>query len=132
MRRLTIMTEAVPPHSVLVVDDDDSIRTMIRRILTRAGYGVTEAADGEIAIERLAAGSYDAVVLDLMMPRVNGFEVLDYMRSHLGSRRCVIIVSAAAERTISSADAALVVNTLRKPFDLEALLAAIEDCVREE
>lgn len=124
------MTDAIPPHSILVVDDDDAIRTLVRRVLTRAGYRVSEAADGEFAIERLAGARFDAVVLDLMMPRKDGFEVLSYMREHLETRRCVIVMSAASEKTIGLVDDALVIHALRKPFDLDALLAAIQDCVR--
>ena len=124
------MTAAVPTHSILVVDDDDAIRTLVRRVLARAGYRVTEAADGEVAIEQLTHARFDAVVLDLMMPRASGFDVLTWMSEHLDSRKCVVVISAAAEKTIGSVDDSLVVNTLRKPFDLDALLAAIHDCVR--
>lgn len=118
-------------RSILVVEDDDAIRILMKRVLSRAGYLVTEATDGAVAIERLQVERYDAIILDLMMPRVNGFEVLAYMREHLDARKCVIVASAAADRTIASVDETLVISTLRKPFDLETLLGAVQRCVGE-
>lgn len=115
--------------SVLLVEDDDAIRLLIVRLLRRASYDVTEVPDGTAAIRQLQAVPYDAVILDLMMPRANGFEVLAYMREHLTPRKCVVIISAAAERTIKMVDPSLVVAVLRKPFDLQELLMAVEACV---
>ena len=115
-------------HSILVVDDDDAIRTLVMRILTRAGYRVTQASDGSVAIAAMREQNFDAIVLDMMMPRVSGFEVLTYIRAHHDGRRCVVI-SSAAVHALSPEDAALVSATIRKPFDLETLLAAVAGCI---
>jgi CheY-like chemotaxis protein len=118
-----------PSHTVLVVDDDDAIRLIVTRILARAGFVVTPAIDGQDAIEKLQQQRFDAIVLDLMMARVNGYEVIAYVREHLPGSRCVIVVSAAAERAIDVIDDAVVAAKMRKPFDLATLVGAVEKCV---
>lgn len=114
--------------SILVVDDDEAIRLLVTRVLTRAGFDVTQAADGRMAIEKLRTDRFDAIVLDLMMPNVDGFEVLRFLKEQLPGRKCVIVASAAAETTIANVDASVVHATVRKPFDLDALVAAVQQC----
>jgi len=65
---------------VLIVDDDELLRDLVRHKLTRAGFEVIEAVDGEQALERLAVEPPDVVVLDAMMPGIDGFEVLRAIR----------------------------------------------------
>ena len=113
---------------VLVVDDDDGIRALIARVLGRAGYLVAETNDGAAAIELLRQMSFHAVVLDLMMPHTNGFDVIAFIKEQLPGQRHVIVISAAADRMIDSVDETVVCAKLRKPFDLQALLAAVERC----
>jgi CheY-like chemotaxis protein len=115
--------------SVLVVDDDVAIRILVTRVLVRGGFAVTEALDGQVAIEKLAREQFDAVVLDLMMPRATGFDVIAYIRDRLPRRQCVIVVSAAAESLLNTVDDTVVRAKLRKPFDIEALVAAVRSCV---
>lgn len=64
------MNEGQPPR-VLVADDEDAIRTLVAHLLRRAGFEPVQATDGRHAIERLDAEDFDAVVLDLMMPRID-------------------------------------------------------------
>src|SRR5688572_13435617 len=71
-----------PPLRVLVVDDEEDIRVLLRAQLERAGYTVAgEAADGMEALAHCDRDLPDAVVLDLLMPRLNGFEVIPKLRS---------------------------------------------------
>ena len=70
------MFEQQPRKKVLVVDDDDAIRTMVERVLKREQYDVESARDGYEAIEKLNRNDYATVLLDLMMPRVDGHGVL--------------------------------------------------------
>jgi len=118
-----------PPRSVLVLDDDDAILLVVSRILTRAGYTDTRASDGREAIDKLRHKRFDAIVLDLMMPDVSGYEVIAHVKQHDPGRRSVIVVSAAAERAIDKAPETVVAAKLRKPFDLVALLSAVSKCV---
>jgi DNA-binding response OmpR family regulator len=68
-------------HRILVVDDDSAILELVRTRLTLAGYVVLAARDGREAIARLSERRYDAMVLDLNMPGVDGFQVLDQMKT---------------------------------------------------
>jgi len=66
---------------VLLVDDDEVVRRGVRHILEPMGWNVTEAENGQIAVEAIAAARPDVIILDLMMPKMDGFEFLDELRS---------------------------------------------------
>src|SRR5947209_3486178 len=70
---------AAMSNRILVVDDDHAIRHLVVNILERAGYDTIEAFDGQDAIEHLDHDAIDGIVLDLMMPRVDGFGVVDHL-----------------------------------------------------
>lgn len=120
-------------RSVLVVDDDDAIRTLISRVLLRADFDVAQAGNGSEALAKLRSRRFQTVVLDLMMPVMSGFEVVEYLRTNddAGAPR-IVIVSAAGERDLHSITSPLVRSVLRKPFDLPELLAAVEKCSQNE
>lgn len=119
-------------RSVLVVDDDDAIRTLISRVLVRADFEVAQAGNGSEALAKLRTRAYRTVVLDLMMPVMSGFELVDYLRDHDDAGApCIVVVSAAGERDLQSITSPLVKSVLRKPFDLPELLAAVEKCATE-
>lgn len=110
-------------RKILVVDDDDSIRLMVERVLRREKYEVDSARDGFEAIEKLGRNDYDAILLDLMMPRIDGFGVLDYLEAHrpeLGS--AVIVMSANLPAATDAARERSIARVLQKPFDLSSLL----------
>jgi CheY-like chemotaxis protein len=86
-------------EGVLVVEDDPDTRAVLRRTLERAGWGVTEAENGRVALERLAAGTPRLVLLDLMMPEMDGFEFLEAMRRRPGLRTLPVIVLTAKDLT---------------------------------
>ncbi len=115
---------------ILVVDDDDGIRRLVAAVLKRHGYEIDEAHDGQEAIDRLDAESYDAVFLDLMMPVCNGYEVLDHLDHRAPGRQCVIVMTAAGTRGTRQLNGAPVHTVLHKPFDIQDILAAAEACVR--
>lgn len=121
-----------PKKRVLVVDDDAPIRQLVGTVLRREGFHVDQAHDGQEAIEALQGAKYDAIVLDLMMPRVSGYEVLDYIQRELGSSRCVVVVSAAASQDIEKANRNVVRALIRKPFELRELTEAVRACVADE
>ncbi|WP_414475074.1 response regulator [Microvirga sp. M2] len=82
---------------VLVVDDDPMTREMLRRILSKRGWSVTEAADGFDALSALGRGAPAVVLLDLMMPGMDGFEVLDAMRREASWRDIPVVVVTAKD-----------------------------------
>src|SRR5688572_8966359 len=73
-----VMTETNRPR-VLVADDEERIRQLVAHVLRRAGFDPVEAVDGQHAIEQLDAGPFEVLVLDLMMPRVDGFGVVNHL-----------------------------------------------------
>jgi DNA-binding response OmpR family regulator len=111
----------------LIVDDDDPIRLMLSRIVERHSFVVETARDGQEAIERLRDNCYRLIVLDLMMPRVDGYAVLQYMKEHKPeSLSRTIIASAIPESEILKRVSATNVKIRTKPFDMKQLIADIE------
>jgi two-component system response regulator VicR len=95
---------------ILVVDDEPDIVQVVSGRLAREGYEVATAFDGEEALSKFAAFDPDLVLLDLTMPKLNGFEVLKQIREKYKDRwRPVIIISAQTD-----------LDTLRKSYDMEA------------
>ena len=106
---------------VLVVDDEEDVRQFVRFILEDAGYVVDCAADGQQALRSIAAGRPDLVVLDLMMPEMDGWEVLDQLQ-HTTRPPRVIVLSAFADS--ARAIKAGATDCLSKPFRFGHLLEA--------
>lgn len=82
-------------HSVLVVDDEPMARTMLRLILVRAGFEVREAEDGETALSQVAQAVPDLMILDIMMPGIDGFEVCTRLRAEVNTNEMPIIMLSA-------------------------------------
>jgi len=110
----------------LVVDDDDPIRAMLVNIVQRLDFDVDSASDGAEAIARLDDDGYDVVLLDLMMPRVDGWAVLDHMRAVDPERlRHTIIANALPPTEIARRMHVPVFTVHPKPFDVVQLIADI-------
>jgi DNA-binding response OmpR family regulator len=113
----------------LVVDDDDPIRTMLAKVVERQNLEVDTARDGVEAIERIDEDGYSVIVLDLMMPRVDGYGVLQHMQTHHPEKlRCTIIASAVPESEILKNFNVPVYRIHAKPFDMAKLIADIKHC----
>jgi CheY-like chemotaxis protein len=107
---------------VLVADDDASIRQLLSTLVRREGLEVDTATDGVEAVDLLRQNDYAAVLLDLMMPRMNGFEVVEFLREHPRERKpLVIAITAYTEETFKELDPGIVVGVVRKPFEIAAL-----------
>lgn len=106
--------------SLLVVDDDDAIRTLLELIGRRRGFTVDTAADGLEALALLRERDYDLAVIDLMMPRLSGYELLDHVAG-LPRKPLVVIATAMTDALIGDLDAAIVHTIMRKPFDVEVI-----------
>jgi two-component system response regulator MprA len=115
---------------ILVVDDDPGVRTSIQRALTFEGYEVALAADGDEALDAIAAQPPDAMVLDVVMPRVDGLAVCRRLREHGDSTPILVLTArhAVADR-VAGLDAGAD-DYLVKPFALEELLARLRALVR--
>jgi CheY-like chemotaxis protein len=115
---------------VLVVDDDDSIRMMVERVLRREQFEVESARDGFEAIEKLSKCDYATILLDLMMPRVDGHGVLRFLESnHPDPNQRVIVMTANLQGASETAQAKPVFRVLPKPFDILQLISHVRECV---
>lgn len=116
----------------LVVDDDDPIRTMLAKVIQRQNLEVDTARDGVEAIERIDEDGYSVIVLDMMMPRVDGFGVLRHMQEHHPAKlACTIIASAVPESEILKKFDVPVYRIHAKPFDMARLIEDIQHCTQD-
>jgi DNA-binding response OmpR family regulator len=115
---------------VLIVEDDPSIRKLVRVILQHAGIKADEAMNGREATELLQRKRYDLVLLDLMLPLVSGYEVLDEI-GKTDCAGCVILITAATDVDLKQVDENLVRTVVRKPFDVHKLQGIILDALNE-
>ena len=113
----------------LVVDDDDPIRMMLAKVVERQNFDVDTARDGVEAIERIDADGYSLILLDLMMPRIDGYGVLQHLQEHHPDKlTCTIIASAVPESEILRRFSIPVFRVHAKPFDMAKLIEDIHEC----
>lgn len=113
-----------PPHKVLVVDDDDSIRNLLLTLLRRRAMTCDGAADGEEAIGLLENQQYSLILLDLMMPKMDGFQVIRELRMR-GNTTPIVVVTAAGQARVSTLDPNQVKAVLSKPFEISQLVDTV-------
>jgi two-component system catabolic regulation response regulator CreB len=117
---------------ILVVEDDESIRELVRRILRTAGYTVSEASSGPEALQRLQQGPVDLILLDLMLGSTSGFEVLEESgRRGIRARSRVIMLTARnGERDFLHGWRSGVDQYVTKPFDPSALVKTVQEILQ--
>ena len=115
---------------VLVVEDDPAIRRLVTMVLQRQGYQVDVACDGLEAVLKLGVSDYDVIVLDLMMPNLDGFTFLNtFAREEPERLRKVIVTSAASPAVIRERMDREPFQLLPKPFDIGELLSTVRRCI---
>ena len=115
---------------VLVADDDQSIRQLLCTIVKREHFAVDCVPDGLHAIEMLQQHEYSLILLDLMMPRLDGFGVIQWLKEHPPLQKPIILViTAYADQKFKEVDPSLVAGVLRKPFEVGDLAGLIQSCV---
>jgi CheY-like chemotaxis protein len=123
---------AQPPCPVLVVEDDADLREMMRRTLEKGGWAVIEAANGRVALERLIEQRPELILLDLMMPEMDGFQFLEEVRKHEEWRLIPIVVVTAKDlteedhRRLSASEARVLQKGL---YSREEMLREVRDLV---
>jgi two-component system nitrate/nitrite response regulator NarL len=120
------MTEA--PLRVLVADDEDDVRLLLRLQLEARGHTVTEAADGDEALEQCRLSPPDGIVLDLLMPRRNGFEVIPVLRSEYPDI-AIVAYTAVAGDFVRNEMRRLGVPLVLKTADITPLLEILHAAV---
>lgn len=113
---------------ILIVDDDATIRALIHTVLRKRGWTSDVARDGVEALERIARCRYALIILDLMMPRMNGFELLEKLADLPATRRPLVLVLTAGG-TPKPFDGDFVTGLIQKPFDIELLLDTVTGCL---
>ncbi|MEZ5886408.1 MAG: response regulator [Paracoccaceae bacterium] len=113
---------------VLAVDDSRTIRDLLQHALTRAGYQVTLAEDGQEALDRLAEVAPDAIISDINMPRLDGFGLIEAVRRQDRYRATPILVltTESAPELKARARAAGATGWIVKPFEADKLVRALQ------
>ena len=109
--------------TVLVVDDEPVLRTIVREILLEEGYAVIEAPDGRVMLEIMARERPDLVLMDVMMPGVDGREAYQQLRSHPEYRDVPVVMMSAAIQSHRLDPS--IAGFMSKPFDLNQLIELV-------
>jgi adenylate cyclase len=118
--------ETIP---VLLAEDDEPIRHLIERILQRHGIAYESVEDGQQAIERLERQRFQLVLLDLMMPRCSGWDVIDAVGKKIPPSIRPLVVVLTADSTLHQLDPAVVLAVIAKPFDIAVLIETVKACL---
>ena len=122
---------ATKKYVILVVDDEDALRTVLSGELGNEGYDVKAAADGDEAIAEIEKTQFDLVLLDIKMPKMNGFEVLKYIKEKHAKIRVVMLTGFADLKNAIESKKLGADDFVSKPYDLVDLLTTIERVLSE-
>ena len=117
----------VSSKRVLIVDDDSTIRALLGSVLRRRDLIVDEARDGLEALNLLKENSYSVVLLDLLMPKLDGFGVIENIGSAI-STPVVLVITGADRALIRQLDPQKIHGVVNKPFDAEDLATLVVAC----
>src|SRR5947209_16056186 len=122
-------TEGLPmaeQKTILIVDDDHELSDGLRVVLERQGHRVIQARDGQQGKQQVYNQRPDLVILDMMMPRMGGYPVLEHFRGKTDAPPIIMITANEGSRHKAYAEYLGVVDYIRKPFAMERLLEAVE------
>ena len=119
---------------VLIVDDSHTIRHEIAQAMTRAGFGVVEAEDGLVGLDRARQQRFSVIILDVNMPRLNGLEMLEAMNADAALPKVpvLLLTSEADRRLIDRARKAGAKGWLIKPASMTDLVATVKALIARE
>ena len=117
---------------ILLVEDEIDLNNVVTKYLKKNGYSIDSVFDGEEALDYLRYGEYDLVILDIMMPKVNGFEVIKELRNN-GDNTAILMLTArdSADDKVKGLDLGAD-DYIVKPFDFNELMARIRAVVRRK
>jgi CheY-like chemotaxis protein len=119
--------------SILVADDDENNRALIVRNLVRRGYQVTEARDGEQALQLVREHPFDLLLCDVVMPEMDGVELLRRVRSEVSQSLPVVVISALDQMdTVEKCLDLDATDFISKPFEPAVLLAKVRAIIRRQ
>jgi DNA-binding response OmpR family regulator len=114
------------PKLILVVDDDLELSDGVKLVLERQGYRVLQARDGQTGKQLVYQHKPDLVILDMMMPRMGGYPVLEHFKGKTDAPPIIMITANEGSRHKAYAEYLGVIDYIRKPFAMERLLEAVE------
>src|SRR6266704_6018802 len=112
--------------TILIVDDDLELSDGLRIVLEKQGFRVIQARDGQQGKQAIYQSRPDLVILDMMMPRMGGYPVLEHFRGKPDAPPIIMITANEGSRHKAYAEYLGVIDYIRKPFAMERLLEAIE------
>jgi DNA-binding response OmpR family regulator len=112
--------------TILIVDDDIELSDGLRAVLERLGYRIIQARDGQQGKQMVYNHRPDLMILDMMMPRMGGYPVLEHFRGKPDAPPVIMITANEGSRHKAYAEYLGVVDYIRKPFAMERLLEAVE------
>lgn len=115
----------------LICEDDASIRTLVSTIVKREGFTVDLAENGNEAIEKIDKGCYDLVMLDLMMPGIDGYGVIQHIKERRPKGLKHVVVMTAVSEAIKTEFPEPICTLLSKPFDISKLSNVVRLCSRD-
>jgi DNA-binding response OmpR family regulator len=115
--------------TILIVDDDVELSDGLRAILERQGFRVLQARDGHQGKQAVYAQRPDLVILDMMMPRMGGFPILEHFKDKNDAPPIIMITANEGSRHKAYAEYLGVKAYIRKPFAMERLLEAVDECL---
>jgi len=120
----------MPSPRILIVEDDKAIRTLLVAALRHEPLDVHTAPDGLAALDQVRANNYAVILLDLMLPRLNGFEFLESVDAVLrpGAAPVIIVMTAFDGTAVKRLRSLRVQAILHKPFDVERVVEMVRDC----
>jgi len=118
-------------QAVLVVDDDYTVRTLLKRILSRAGFSVSEAADGLEALQKIRCGQYDLVTMDIAMDRIDGIDAISVLRSEMDAP--IVVISAyLTDEVRTDLEMRDVQHVLDKPFGPDEVVSVVRQALERD
>jgi DNA-binding response OmpR family regulator len=116
-------------RKLLVVEHDGLIQRLLDIILSRAGFEVDFASDGNDAWPKILQGEYAAIILDLLLPEMDGFHIVDRLAAEAPALLPrIILATAADDNTVAKVDTSRIHALIRKPFDIADLTSVVTAC----
>jgi CheY-like chemotaxis protein len=127
----TDVTSNQNQRRILIVDDEEDLRTLLGHVLSTAGYDIVAAPDGDAALKLLKKQKFDLALLDIQMPNVNGIQVLKYIQQNLPTTRAVMLTGYADLKHAMEAKEFGARDFIGKPYKLDDILATVERVLKE-
>jgi DNA-binding response OmpR family regulator len=122
---------ASPRHRILLVDDDDGVRKLVKTFLIKWGYSVTAVGLAKECLEKLRESTFDLILLDHVLPDMDGLLLLQLVHSHTGARQPIIYLTGMADATTKAKALEIGVDDyVTKPFNPLDLLARVAEKIR--